>query len=201
MEIKIAESFSKSLDTLIMHEKWWYKVYAIFRYEIPRFVNNLINFKKALWNFRPWDYRYNMEIFMLSLKITEKNIRKDGLEIDTSRLKKCDSMLRAITILEHFYEDSFLELAESELGELAKTEFSFIKCEDKEGFSELVQDGSDEAKEHNSNVFKRSREIAEDEWKQLWKILEGQDMSKFNKDVDGSFEDWFDGTGLRSWWD
>ena len=74
-------------------------------------------------------------------------------------------------------------------------------AEDKEGFSELVQDGSDEAKEHNSNVFKRSREIAEDEWKQLWKILEGQDMSKFNKDVDGSFEDWFDGTGLRSWWD
>ena len=65
---------------------------------------------------------------------------------------------------------------------------------------------------NNSKVFKRGREIEESEWKELWLIIQGQDITEFSsrtqkikdsepQDEMHSYTDWFDGSGIRGWWD
>jgi hypothetical protein len=43
------------------------------------------------------------------------------------------------------------------------------------------------------------RNIEEEQWDELHKLLKGQDYTKFKKKK--SFDDQCDGSGLRSWWD
>jgi hypothetical protein len=50
MEIKFADSFGKSIKTLIRHITWWYKTYDLFCSDIPRFIRNIWKFRKGLWN-------------------------------------------------------------------------------------------------------------------------------------------------------
>jgi hypothetical protein len=63
----------------------------------------------------------------------------------------------------------------------------------------LVDNETKEESDHNSKVFKRAREIGEQEWNELFEILKGQDYETFDKDVDWWRQ--FDGTGIRGWWD
>ena len=42
-------------------------------------------------------------------------------------------------------------------------------------------------------------EIEKQEWNELFQILKGQDYAKFNKKTD--WNEQFDGTGLKGWWD
>jgi hypothetical protein len=73
----------------------------------------------------------------------------------------------------------------------------------------MVDKETDEEKEHNSNVFARSREIEDQMWAELWTILKGQEYSDFDKikgdakmkEQDDLYNNWFDGSGLRGWWD
>jgi len=56
-----------------------------------------------------------------------------------------------------------------------------------------------------------SDKIEEEEWKELWRIFEGQDYKEYHKimkrmnpvermekDIWG---DWYDGSGAKNWWD
>jgi hypothetical protein len=43
------------------------------------------------------------------------------------------------------------------------------------------------------------REIEEEEWIELWDIMKGQDSSVYFKG--GKWDDIFDGSGMRGWWD
>ena len=118
-------------------------------------------------------------------------------------------MVRAAYIMELFIEDDFLELAEKELGEVICHGFEFEPVPDKPGYSQMVDKETEEEKEHNSKVFARSREIEEQMWAELWTILKGQDYSDFDKikgntkrkEQDDLYNNWFDGSGLRGWWD
>ena len=75
----------------------------------------------------------------------------------------------------------------------------------------LVDKETDEEREHNSKVFDRTRELEEQEWNELWQILKGQDIEEYKefektlteeqkKETDQYYK-WFDGSGLRGWWD
>ena len=126
-------------------------------------------------------------------------LEKDGLEIDEPRLKKVMAMRRAIKLIQNYNNDSYIEMAESELGKVIHHSWEFEDVEDKPGVSRLIDKETEEEKEHNRKVFKRSHEIAESEWNELFEIIKGQNYSDFDKD-----EDWdkqFDGSGLRGWWD
>ena len=85
--------------------------------------------------------------------------------------------------------------------------FEFEDVPDKPGFCQLVDNETPEEKEHNSKVFKRAREIEEQMWTELWDILKGQTHSHFevfldkSKDKEKAWDNWFDGSGLRGWWD
>ena len=139
------------------------------------------------------------------------NLEKHGNEIDLPRFKKVAAMRRAIELIRNYNEDLYIEMAEAELGEVIHYDWEFEDIEDKPGYSRLVDKETEEEKAHNRKVFERSREIGEQEWKELWRILQGQDHKEYQKIseslTEGEHKDedhyhkWFDGTGLRGWWD
>ena len=207
MDIKFADSFGDSIKTLIRHQTWWYKTYETIRYKIPYFFKNIYKFRHVLWEHRWWDYRFTLTTLRTSLEIMEKGMHA-GLEVRESRDKKIAKMQRAIQILKNIEEDNYIQMAETELGEIIHHDWEFEETEEtidnplgekNEKTYRLVDKDTDEEKEHNRKVFDRTHELEEQEWAELCQIIKGQDTELFDKDKD--FYKQFDGTGLRSWWD
>lgn len=63
----------------------------------------------------------------------------------------------------------------------------------------MVDYNNEEQKQFNRKFFKRVTELEEEEWVELWTIIKGQDYSTFDKEKE--FDDQFDGSGIRGWWD
>jgi hypothetical protein len=211
MEIRFADSFNDSIKRLIRHNTWWYKTYSLFRYDIPRFVKNVWKFRKALNNHYWWDHHALLQFMEIGLADMADKVEKRGLEIDISRLKKVKAMKRAAELIRNYNEDLYIEMSEAELGEVIHHEWEFEEVEDKPGYSRLVDNKTEEEKVHNRKVFERSREIGEQEWKELWRILQGQEnegyqkifksLAEEEKKEEDHYYKWFDGTDLRGWWD
>ena len=176
-------------------QKYWDTI----RYDLPRFLKNLRRFRKALWQYRAYDPHGIYVFNNTGLNELANHIEKYGLEIDEPRLKKVAKMRRAAEIYKNFMEDTFIEQAEAELGELIIYPFEFEPVPDREKLYQLVEKENEEEREHNRKVFDRAREIEEQQWVELYEILKGQDYAKFDKEVD--WYEQFDGTGLRGWWD
>ena len=210
MKIEFADSFGDSLKTLIRHDSWWYKTYSTIRYDIPSFLKNIYRFRKMLWNHRWYDYRYTLEALQTSLEIMEKKMH-DGMEVRESRDKKIAKMQRAIQILKNINDDKYIEMAEAELGELIMHDWEFEDVPDRPGYSKLVDNETASEKRHNRKVFNRARKLESMEWKELWKIFEGQDYKDYQKITKkltpkemqdmNVWNDWFDGSDMRGWWD
>jgi len=210
MKVLFADSFGKSLKRLVWHQHPIYKVYELFRYKIPMFFENLWFFKKELWNFRSWDYSFNLQMLNRSLEKTVNTIEYYGHEVDDSRMKKVEKMKRVIELLGHIRSDSYIEMAEKELGEIKNIDWDFEEVKDNPDYFQLIESNSEE-KEHNRNVYNRADEIEKKEWKEIWKILEGQDHNDYVKLVESTSEEdrrktdlwykWFDGSGMKHWWD
>ena len=139
------------------------------------------------------------------------NVDKYGIEVDESRLKKVEKMRRAAELIQHYNEDTYLDMAEAELGPLFSRGFDindFVETGEtmdnpfggkNEKLYTFVDRLPKEQKEHNDKVYSRAREIEESEWNELIDILRGQDYTKFDKNVD--FHKQFDGSGIKGWWD
>ena len=164
-----------------------------------QFIKNIWAFRKSLWNFRWWDYHFTMDMMKTSLIIMSDNLEKKGLEVDNPRLKKVAQMRRAIEIMNNTKGVEHIEMAEKELGELFIEPFEFKDSETHHGLFELIDKLTPEQKKHNSKIYTRAREIEEQEWAELWYIFKGQDYNKYN--IKQEWNDWFDGTGMRGWWD
>jgi hypothetical protein len=199
MEIKFADSFGDSIKRLIRHNTWWYKTYELFRYDLPRFFKNVWTFRKALWNHYWFDHHGTLMFLETGLTHISDTVEKYGNEIDESRLKKVDAMRRAIELIKNYNEDNYIDMAEKELGELVLHDWEFEPVPDKPGYSQLVDNDTDEERVHNRKVFDRAREIEKQEWDELFVILKGQDYTKFDKDIDWNKQ--FDGSGIKGWWD
>ena len=199
MEIKFTDSFGDSLKTLIRHNTWWYKTYELFRYDLPRFFKNIWTFRKALWNHYWFDHHGTLKFLEIGLTNISDTVEKYGHEVDESRLKKVAAMRRAIELIKNYNEDNYIDMAEKELGELMIHDWEFEPVPDKSGYSQLVDNDTDEEKKHNKKVFDRARELEKQEWDELFVILKGQDYTKFDKDID--WDKQFDGSGIKGWWD
>jgi len=173
MKVEFEDSFWKSLKTLSRHQTWWYKTYELFRYKIPYFVENVWYFRKELWEHRSWDYTHSLMILRRSLTKLAHTLEFYGWEVEESRMEKVKNMKRAIQLIDRMSSDEYIEQAENELGKL-HIDWDWSDEED-----------APEQREHNAKVFKRSHEIKEAEWKELWKLMKGGKM-------DG---------GMRGWWD
>ena len=211
MEIKFADSFSKSLKRLIWHESRVYKFYDFFRRDIGRFVKNVWRFRKALANHYWWDHHGTLMFLETGLTHMSDNLAVRGNEVDGPRMKKVAAMRRAVKLIKNYNESTYIEMAEAEPGPIYHHDWEFEEVPDKPGFSRLVDKDSPEEKKHNRKVFNRSRQIEEQEWKELWNILKGQNHAEYKKIVKRATEEeknsrdlwneWYNGTGLNGWWD
>lgn len=197
MEVNFSNSFFESLKTIRRHETWYYKTWENVTVKFPYFLKNIWRFRKALWDHRWWDWRFHFDFLHTSLSIMEKGMH-GGIEVRESRDKKIEKMQRALYLMECFREENFIEIAEMELGEIIDNGTEFEECEESENFK-LKDNLSGEEEAHNSRVYKRAREIEKEYWGELWEIFRGQDYSKFDQKKD--FNEQFDGTGMRGWWD
>lgn len=204
MEIRFADTFFDSLRKLRRRERWFNRTWG-FLVDFTIFFKNIWLFKKALWEHRWWDWRFMMVMMATSLKIMEKGMH-DGYEIEKTRDKKIAKMQRAIHIIETFSDDKFIELAEKELGDIVLSDWEFEDSGD--GLSKLIDDEPEDVKAHNRAVYERADEIETLMWEELWQIFKGQDTKTFTKnddlDPDKSYDHWndqFDGSGMRGWWD
>jgi hypothetical protein len=161
-----------------------------------------------MWRFRSWDYSFNLQLLSRSLEKTVHTIEYYGMEVDLSRMKKVQKIKRAIDLLNNIHTDSYIEMAEKELGELKSVDFNFEPTEDNPELFQLV-DSDVEEREHNRKVFILSDKIEAEEWKELFSILKGQDIEEYRKLFDSASDDekrdlwdkWFDGSGMKHWWD
>ena len=139
-----------------------------------------------------------------SLVHMSDNLEKYGIEVDGPRMKKIIAMRRAIELIRNYNEDKYIEMAESELGEVVLHPWEFEDVEDNPGCSRLVDNDTPEEKEHNRKVYNRSYEIEVQEWEELFKLLKGQNHEEYRKlydaqsekDVknDDLWDEWFDGS-------
>ena len=211
MKIQFADTFSESLKTLIWHESRIYKFYSFFRYDIGRFIKNVWRFRKALSNHYWWDHHGTLMFMETGLTHMADNMEVKGMEVDGPRMKKVAAMRRAVKLIKNYNESNYIEMAEAELGPIYHHDWEFEEVPDKPGFSRLVDKDSPEEKKHNRKVFNRSRQIEEQEWKELWNILKGQNHAEYKKIVKRATEEeknsrdlwneWYNGTGLNGWWD
>ena len=207
MKIQFADTFTDSLRTLIRHQTWWYKTYSLFRHDLPRFFKNIWKFRKGLWNHYWFDHHGTLKFLEIGLTDMADRIEKDGMEVDSSRLKKVTKMRRAVELIKNYNESNYIDMAEKELGNLISRDWEFEDIEDKPGFSRLLDNDTEEEKVHNRKVFNRATEIEEKEWKELFEILKGQSHSEYlmfldkSEDKKSAWDIWFDGSDLRGWWD
>jgi len=200
MKVVFTDSFWRSLKVMARHQTWWYKTYEVFRYKLPAFFRNLYYFRNELWEFRGWDYSFNLSLFARSLEKTSEVLENYGNEVESSKNKKVEKIKRVIELIKNSREDQYIHRAEEELGEVR-------------GLNWLLGDDeqSPEDKEHNRKVYDRAREIEEAEWKEIWDILKGQNIDEYRtlmgklppeeKDKMDVWDDWYDGSGIRNWWD
>jgi hypothetical protein len=154
-------------------------------------LRNFWYFRKEIWNFRSWDYNFQLRLLRCSLIPLRDDIL-NGYEEKVSRMKKVAAIQEAIDLIDRILEDMYLQDAEAQLG------IDFMDTEDANDASKVVA---------------LSHEMANHDWKRLWRIFEGQNYNEYvmlldRHNVQSLFEDdhtdvwgkWFDGTDARGWW-
>ncbi len=100
----------------------------------------------------------------------------------------------------YIYEDRYFHIVEEELGRGYNTgNIKFIPYESILDHYEMIDYDSQEEREFHNKYFERVTELENQQWDELWEILKGQDYDKFDKQKD--WDDQFDGSGMRGWWD
>lgn len=202
MRIKYADTFFESFKRMVNRERWYWKLWDLFRYDIPRFFRNFWLFRKNLWN-HTW---YNGDSSVLPWVKTAVDdmawrIEKYGHEVDESRLKKVAKMRRLSYLIDVCVKDEFIEEAEKELGfKYVYYPFEFEEVLGNDKLYTLKQNETPEDKENNSKLLNRSHEIQKEYWEEICAIIKGPDYDVLRE----SDEDWdkkYDGSDLRAWWD
>ena len=202
MEVKFKNTFFESFKRMINRERWYWKLWDLFRYDIPRFFRNLWLFRKNLWN-HTW---YNGDSSVLPWVKTAVDdmawrIEKYGHEVEESRMKKVVKMRRLSYLIDVCVKDEFIDEAEKELGfKYVYYPFEFEEVLGNDKVYTLKQNETPEDKENNSKLLNRSHEIQKEYWEELCAIIKGPDYDVMR----ASDEDWdklYDGSDLRAWWD
>lgn len=191
MEIVYTKEFWKSLKKLRFHNRWFYKLYDLFKYNIPYFFKNIWKFRKELYRYREYDYIFSLIMFKRSLELLCNTIEFKGHEINETRLKKVTKLKRVIEILSYFENDSFNELAEKQLG--FNYDYSYGLDQ-----RDLMPK---EIKDNNWKIIELSMALENSLFQELLEILKGQDREIFKGLNDEEYYELFDGSGIQGWWD
>jgi hypothetical protein len=158
--------------------------YTLIKDKILSFINFIKNvwlFRKALTDFHWWDYQPLFQFMNIGINEMADGIENKGSEIKSTKMKKVAKMRRACEILQNHIDDNYTTMAENVLGKRYDYELKFIRLEDS----------------HNHEVFLKSRELEVKEWEEFCEIIKGQG-DFFEQDE--WWEEKFDGSGLKNWW-
>ena len=169
---------------IVRRLKWWW-------FDFQQGCKNIKTFWRVVWQFKPWDYGYQLQLWRTSL-VPLRDAIQNGSEIEVMRLKKVAKIQRCIDLIDRIQAHDYFALAEAELGETV----------------EIL----DIATEYRIDKFKRVATLAEkmeeQDWMELWNTLQGQRYIEFEMmheklDIksDDAYETWFDGSGMKTWWD
>ena len=202
MKTKFADTFIESMEKLMNRQRWYWKTWDLLRYDIPRFFRNFWLFRKNLWN-HTW---YNGTSSILPWVKTAVDdiawkIETRGHEVEESRMKKVAKMKRLSYLIDICVNDSYIEVAEKELGiEMIHHDWEFVPVEGREDSYELLDKDTPKEKEHNHKIIKRAHEIQKEYWEELCYIIKGPDYDAIRESGEDFYEK-LDGTDIRGWWD
>jgi hypothetical protein len=210
MKLKYEDSILEKIVDFFWYDCKLWKVKDALTIGIPNFFKNIWRFRKELYQHQWWDYHFTLQMLHRSLVIMADKLEVDGIEVDSHRLKKVTKIRRVIQILKSQTDGDYIGRAESELGEIKYKSLQYEKIEGLDLY-QLVDNDTPEEKKHANKVYKRARAIEESEWKELWQIFEGQDYKEYSKFLKSKtkeeqrnndiWNEWFDGSGMRGWWD
>jgi len=176
-----------------------WKIYDLFRYDLPRFFRNLWVFRKDLWNYNNYNGAHSiLPLVKTSLDDIAKYIDKYSFEETVSKNKKVEKMKRLSYLLDIFLKDDYMGLAEKELGPIINTEIVWEPSGDGMTYR-MIDTGLPEEKSHNLKVMRRSKEIAQDHWEEIIAIIKGPDYKAIFDNSD-DFDSQYDGSDMRAWW-
>ena len=203
MKVKFADSFFESLDRMITRERWYWKTWDWIRYDFPKGVYNIYYFWRVVWNFRPWGHHGQLSLWEKSMPRLRDGIQ-NGNEIDISKDKKVYQMNELIDIIGRINEDYYIKYAEEILGYEVDTSYSIFGDKPHDEEPQIIKD-------RNREIYDLSHELEEEDWENFYRILKGQDNKEYRKIYNGLSEEekrdpnhyhnWFDGTGIRGWWE
>lgn len=179
-----ADEFITQIEKDIQNQSWLENVSDFFVYtlwnrwiketywNIKWYFKNLILFQHILWTWRPWDGRYQEELFAFGLEQVKKSI-ENGNEERTSANKKIMAIEETIAQIRRDVDD----------------EITFDK-----GNETLEEYG----KRYHATMEKRFDIIARLIKGQ--NIYEYRNNHKSQMEEYEAYVDWFDGTGIDGWW-
>lgn len=181
------KSIFNTMRKLIYKDTFFYKVWVFITSGGFRFIRNTWNFRKELYEYQKWDWLYQISLLRRGLELQSKYFETHGYDDDKIKYKKISKINRAVYILKCHEEDSFIELAEAELGYKYKEEYYHLN-ENKLTY---------EDKERNAAINKKSFEIEDILWVELLEIFDGQDLSQIKSEHD--LNKIFNGSGIKGW--
>jgi len=174
--------------------------YTIIKDKILSFINFIKNvwlFRKALTDFHWWDYQALFQFMNIGINEMANGVKNKGSEIMSTKMRKVAKMRRACDILQNHIDDNYITMAENILGKLYNPEDNFVPLEDRPDLFRYEDGLTEEQSDHNLKVFLKSRELEVKEWEEFCDIIKGQG-DFFEQD---EWEEKFDGSGLKNWWD
>lgn len=132
-------------------------------------------FRKVIWNFRWYDYSYNLDLFQRSIQYTCLETETKGTH--KSLEESVHDMRRVIWLLEKVRSDEFITEAECIVG----YELKGCDCkplENGKGYELVDAVGTDKVK--SKKVIDLARKLEEENWQEIWKIIDRK---------------------MRNWWD
>lgn len=138
-------------------------------------IYNLWYFRKVIWNFRWWDYQFNLDLFEKSWEYTKDGISKKGIHLEKNN--DVQEIQELLDELKRFNNQPFLEEAEKEIG-YKLVGFDFEKIPGTDLCRMVDNPGKDEEK--TKLVLDRCHELEEENWNKIWEICQ---------------------KNMRGWWD
>ena len=188
-----------------------WRAWDFVRYDIPNFLRNTWVFRAELTRTFDWDAMTSLRLMKAHLGRVADYLEKNGLLVEDSRFKKVEKIRRAIALMDLHLEERFIDWAEEDLEEkLVDRGIYFEKQEDGD-YSVMKDRLTDSERDHNGRIYARAQEIATETWMELFEIIRGQDLRAYTVLVDlyrddyrmqsNLWGDWFNGSGLKHWWD
>ena len=174
----------------------------IFHKDIPYGIKNFIKFGKVLWKYRWYDWIYPANILQAMLEDMATNTVLHGNHINKDKV--ASKIKRASYLLRHIIDDNVQDLIEQELG-LEYIYHPFTTKALPDGTYQLCDPVYPDlmcktASEHINNIISNATQIRTEEfWNEFIDIIKGQDITKL--DPNKTFEEQYDGSGFRNFWD